>query len=68
MFTQQTINGVQCQNLAPVHDRNSITQPLRLFHVVRRVQDRHAVFLHLFDSFEDMISRLGIHSNCRFVK
>ena len=65
----QRARRVQRHNLTVVDDRHPVAQPLGLFHVVRRVDDRHAgVSVQPLHVVEDVIPALRIHANRRLVQ
>ena len=53
---------------AVVHDRHAITQPLSLFHIVRRINNRPPLRPQFFNSLEDMIARLWIDARGRLIQ
>src|SRR3984885_3487331 len=57
----------QRDDLSMVHNRNPVAEPLGLFHIMRRVNNRHALVAQLLDHFKNMIARLRIDAHCRLV-
>ena len=55
-------------DLAVVHDRHAIAQPLRFVHVVRREHDRAARALELVDEIPELPARLRIEPGRRLVE
>ncbi len=58
----------QAQNLAPIHDADSIAQDLGFLHVVRRQQNRPAFALELAHQFPQSLPSLRIQARRRFIE
>ena len=54
--------------LPVVDDADAVADAVRLLHVVRRVEDRHAARAECADALEDRVPALRIHADRRLVQ
>ena len=64
----QLARRAERDDLAVVHDRHAVAQPLGLVHVVRGQQDRPAGLLELLDEIPELPPRLRIEAGGRLVE
>src|SRR3546814_750744 len=65
---RQLAGGALRLQLALVDDADAVAQPLGLFHVVRRVEDGHALARELLDGVEDRVAGLRVDPDRRLVE
>src|SRR5579862_5128330 len=65
---QQRLESAHCDELAFIQNSEAVAQSLRLFHVVRRVEDRVALIAQAADDFQNLLTRLWIDSRSRLVE
>src|SRR4029453_2973259 len=56
------------EELAGADDGDAIAEPLRFFHVMRRVDDGAPVAMQRLDALEDLVARLRIDADGRLVE
>ncbi len=66
-IADKVFSGAQRDDLAMVDDGNAIAQTLGFFHIVRRVDERHALAAQLLDHFENIVARLRVYSHGGFI-
>src|SRR5271169_5212674 len=65
---QQLIKSADRDEFAFAQDSQAVAQPLRLFHVVRRIKDGVAVIAQAANDFQDLLTRLRVNARGRLVE
>ena len=63
VLPDELLRGAERDDAAVVDDRDAVAEPLRLFHVVRRVEERDAPALQLADHGVDPLAGLRIDAH-----
>src|SRR5277367_5847099 len=64
----QSLQRVVRDHFSVIDDDDAVAEPLRLFHVVRGVDESLAAFFQYLKIFKDCIAALGIDPNCWFIQ
>ena len=68
MFFNKSVNVVEGEDFALVHNGNSVAEPLGLFHVMRGVKDGDSLTTECLNTVKQMVAGLRIHAGRRLVK
>src|SRR5215471_5684029 len=63
--SRQLLRSAEGNDAAVVHDRHAVAEPLGLFHVVRRIEQRAAGPAEFQQGLEYLVPRLSIDANRR---